>query len=371
MSRKFWVVRHPPVAARPVTATRLGVRVKVLYIGGTGTISSACVAESVRRGLDVHVLNRGRTSRRRPLPEGVTSLTADVRDHDALRRVLAASAYDCVVDFLGFTAGDAAAMVDLLDGHTAQYVYISSASIYHKPVRRAPITESTTRRNPYLAYARDKIAAEDVLRRAYDERDFPVTIVRPSHTYDDAHPPLPGDWTAWDRVARGDAIVVPGDGTNLWTLTHADDFAVGLVGLIGAWQAIGEDFHITSDEALTWNEIYEVIGRTAATPARLLHLPAEFLPRIAPDWFWSDLIVGDLQHTAVFDTTKIRRFVPSFRPVVTWPEGARRLHAWRSAHLEETRPDAATDAVLARLAEGHRLASAAVARLAPGQGDGS
>lgn len=344
---------------------------KVLYIGGTGTISSACVAESVRRGLDVHVLNRGTTARRRPLPEGVTSLTADVRDRDALRRALAGTTYDCVVDFLGFTAEDTAAAVDLLDGHTAQYIYISSASIYHKPVRRAPFTESTTRRNPYLAYARDKIAAEDILRRAYDERDFPVTIVRPSHTYDDAHPPLPGDWTAWDRVARGDEIVVPGDGTNLWTLTHADDFAVGLVGLIGAWQAVGEDFHITSDEALTWNEIYEVIGRTAATPARLLHLPAEFLPVVAPDWFWSDLIVGDLQHTALFDTTKIRRFVPSFRPVVTWAEGARRLHAWRSAHPEETRPDAATDTVLARLAEGHRLASAAVARLAPGQGDGS
>ncbi|WP_405086255.1 NAD-dependent epimerase/dehydratase family protein [Microbispora sp. NBC_01389] len=340
---------------------------KVLYIGGTGTISSACVAESVRRGLDVHVLNRGRTTRR-PLPDGVTTLTADVRDGDALRRALAGRTYDCVVGFLDYGAEDAAATVDLLDGRIGQYVHIGSASVYHKPVRRAPFTESTARRNPYLAYARGKIAAEDVLRRAYEERGFPVTIVRPSHTYDDAHPPLPGEWTAWDRVARGDEIVVPGDGTSLWTLTHADDFAVGLVGLIGNWQAIGEDFHITSDEALPWNEIYEVVARTAGTTARLLHLPSEFLPVIAPDWFWSDLVVGDLAHTALFDTTKIRRFVPSFRPVVTWAEGARRLHAWRSARPDETRPDAGTDAVLARLAEGHRLAAAAVARLAPARG---
>lgn len=338
---------------------------KVLYIGGTGTISSACVAESARRGLDVHVLNRGRTARRRPLPEGVTTVTADVQDRDALSKALGGTTYDCVVDFLSYGAEDAAARVDLLAGRTAQYVHISSASVYHKPVRRVPIVESTARHNPYLAYARDKIAAEDVLRRAYEERDFPVTIVRPSHTYDDAHPPLPGEWTAWDRVARGDEIVVPGDGTSLWTLTHAEDFAVGLAGLIGNWQALGEDFHITSDEALTWDEIYGVIGRTAGTPARPVHLPAEFLPLVAPDWFWSDLILGDLAHTAVFDTTKIKRFVPSFRPVVTWADGARRLHAWRGAHPEETRPDEGTDAVLSRLVEGHRLAAAAVARLAP------
>ncbi|MEO3855368.1 NAD-dependent epimerase/dehydratase family protein [Acrocarpospora sp. B8E8] len=338
---------------------------KVLYIGGTGTISSSCVAESVRQGHDVYVLNRGRTSGRRPLPDGVTPITGDVQDPESVRAALAGTAFDSVVNFLSFGAKDAEAAVDLLDGRIGQYVHISSASIYHKPVRQWPITESTTRRNPYLAYARDKIAAEDVLHRAYEERDFPVTVVRPSHTYDDAHPPLPGDWTAWDRVARGDELVVPGDGTSLWTLTHARDFAVGLAGLIGNWQAIGEDFHITSDEALTWNEIYGIIARTSGTPARLLHLSSEFLPKVAPDWFWSDLIVGDLAHSAVFDNSKIKRFVPAFRPTTTWSEGARRLHDWRSAHLEQTRRDPATDAVLARLVEAHRTAVAALTPLAP------
>ncbi|MEO3808298.1 NAD-dependent epimerase/dehydratase family protein [Sphaerisporangium sp. B11E5] len=338
---------------------------KVLYIGGTGTISSSCVAESVRQGHDVHVLNRGRTSGRRPLPDGVTTITADVQDAGSVRRALAGETFDSVVNFLSYGAKDAEAMVDLLDGRVGQYVHISSASIYHKPVRKVPITESTTRHNPYLAYARDKIAAEDALHRAYEERDFPVTIVRPSHTYDDANPPLPGDWTAWDRIARGDELVVPGDGTSLWTLTHAKDLAVGLAGLTGNWQAIGEDFHITSDEALTWDGIYDAIARTSGRTARLLHLPSELLPKVAPDWFWSDLIVGDLAHSAVFDNSKIRRFVPAFRPTVTWSEGARRLHAWREAHPEQTRPDPTTDAVLARLVTAHRTAVSALAPLAP------
>jgi len=338
---------------------------KVLYIGGTGTISSACVAESVREGQDVHVLNRGRTASRRPLPDGVTTITGDVQDPESTHRALAGATYDCVVDFLSYNAKDASAMVDLLADRPGQYIHISSASIYHKPVRKSPFVESTPRHNPHLPYARDKIASEDVLRRAYEERDFPVTIVRPSHTYDDARPPLPGDWTAWDRIVRGDELVVPGDGTSLWTITHARDFAVGLVGLIGNWQALGEDFHITSDEVLSWNEIYEVIARVAGTRARLLHLPSEFLPIVAPDWFWSAGILGDLSHSAVFDNTKIKRFVPAFRPTITWPAAARQLLAWRAAHPEETRPDSETDAVLARLVEAHRLAAAAVSSLAP------
>ncbi|MFG1706284.1 NAD-dependent epimerase/dehydratase family protein [Nonomuraea sp. M3C6] len=338
---------------------------KVLYIGGTGTISSSCVAESVRQDMDVHVLNRGRTAGVRPLPDGVTTITGDVQDPESMRQALDGASYDCVVNFLSYDAKDASAAVDLLAGRTGQYIHISTASMYHKPVRRVPFVESTTRHNPYLTYAQEKIAAEDVLRRAYEERDFPVTIVRPSHTYDDARPPLPGDWTAWDRIVRGDELVVPGDGTSLWTLTHAEDFAVGLAGLIGNWQAIGEDFHITSDEALTWNEIYDIIGRTAGTRARLLHLPSEFLPVVAPDWFWSNLIIGDLSHSAVFDNTKIKRFVPSFRPAITWPAGARRLLEWRAGHAEHARPNPETDALLGRLVEGHQAAVAAVAKLAP------
>ncbi|MBO3751159.1 NAD-dependent epimerase/dehydratase family protein [Streptosporangiaceae bacterium NEAU-GS5] len=336
---------------------------KVLYIGGTGTISSACVTESVRQGMDVHIVNRGQTSARRPVPDGVTTIVGDVQDGESVSRAVGATAYDCVIDFLSYTAEDAMRSVKVLAGRTAQYIHISSASIYHKPIRTAPIVESTARHNPYLPYAQDKIAAEDVLLRAYAERDFPVTIVRPSHTYDDAQPPLPGDWTTWDRVARGAAMVVPGDGTNLWTLTHAADFAVGLVGLIGNGPAVGEDFHITSDEALPWNEIYGAVARASGTSALLLHLPSEFLPVIAPDWSWTNGIIGDLQHTALFDNTKIRRYVPAFRPVITFAEGARRLAAWRTRHPEWTRPDPGTDSILDRLVEGHRLARAALAPL--------
>jgi nucleoside-diphosphate-sugar epimerase len=339
---------------------------KVLYIGGTGTISAACVGESVRQGMEVHVLNRGRTARR-PLPPEVTRVVADVAEPGSVRAALAGGDYDAVVDFLSFTAADATAAVDLLAGHCGQYVHISSASIYHKPVRRVPFVESTTRHNPYLRYARDKIAAEDALRRAYDERGFPVTIVRPSHTYDDAHPPLPGDWTAWHRVVRGDELCVPGDGTSLWTLTHASDFAVGLVGLLGDGQAVGEDFHITSDEALSWNEIYEIIGRAVGTPARLVHLPSEFLPGLVPDWYFIDGIIGDLQYSAVFDNTKIRRYVPAFRPTVTWSAGARRLAEWQRAHPEQSTSDPATEARLARLVEAHHAAAAAVRALTAAQ----
>jgi nucleoside-diphosphate-sugar epimerase len=166
-------------------------------------------------------------------------------------------------------------------------------------------------------------------------------------------------------VLRGDEVCVHGDGTSLWTLTHATDFAVGLVGLIGAGPAIGEDFHITSEEALGWNEIYAAVGRAVGTPARLVHLPSEFLPILASDWFWVDGILGDLQYSAVFDNTKIRRYVPAFRPTITWAAGARRLHDWQRGHPEQTGPDAATDALLARLVDGHHRAAAALRALAP------
>ncbi|TDO51640.1 nucleoside-diphosphate-sugar epimerase [Kribbella sp. VKM Ac-2527] len=337
---------------------------KVLYVGGTGTISWSCVAESARQGADVYVLNRGRAHKRR-LPEGVKHLTADVQDGDAVLAAVGDTQFDSVVNFLSFGEKDAAAAVELWSGRTAQYIHVSSASIYHKPVHRVPIVESTPRHNLFLEYARDKIAAEEVLAGAYEESAFPVTIVRPSHTYDDAHPPLPGAWTAWDRIARGAELVVPGDGTSLWTLTHAADFAVGLVGLVGNWGAIGESFHITSDEVLTWDDIYDSVARVSAVPARLLHLSSELLPVLAPDWLWSTLILGDLAHSAVFDNAKIRRFVPAFRPAITWSEGVRRLAGWRDQHPEETRPDPSTDAVLDRLVLGRHRAAEVLAELAP------
>jgi nucleoside-diphosphate-sugar epimerase len=333
---------------------------KVLYIGGTGTISASCVARSVAEGTEVHILNRGRNPNGRPVPDEVSVHVADVHDVDAVADALAGHQFDCVVDFLSFDEKDAAAAVQLWAGRTAQYIQISSASIYHKPVHRVPFVESTLRHNPHLPYARSKIAAENVVRAAYEELQFPATIVRPSHTYDDARPPLPGDWTAWDRLVRGDEVVVPGDGTNLWTITHASDFAVGLVGLVGNYQAIGEDFHITSEEVLPWDEIYRSIATAAGAECRLLHLPTELISVVAPEWMWTPLFAGDLGHSALFDNSKIRRFVPAFRPVVTWPQGARRLAAWRIGHPGSTRPDPETDAIMGRLVRARHVAAAAI-----------
>ncbi|WP_394552806.1 NAD-dependent epimerase/dehydratase family protein [Agromyces sp. MMS24-JH15] len=337
----------------------------VLYLGGTGTISASCVRRSVAAGMQVAVLNRGRNQRGRDLPAEVELLTGDITDDASVVAALGDRRFDAVVNFLSYGAEDAARMADLFTGRTRQYVYISSASIYRKPVLQTPIVESAARSNPYLQYARDKLAAEDVLMRRFADDGFPVTIVRPSHTYDEANPPLPGDWTIVDRIARGDEIVVHGDGTSLWTLTHADDLAQGLVGLLGDQRAVGEAFHITSDEVYTWNQIYTLIADALGVEARLVHVPSEFYPLAAPDWFWSDLILGDLAHSAVFDNAKIRRYVPGFAPVVPFHRAARQMVRWRAEHPVETGPDPVVEGYVDRLLRGYHVSREAFAALAP------
>jgi nucleoside-diphosphate-sugar epimerase len=322
---------------------------RTLFIGGTGAISASCVRLSVETGMEVTVLNRGRNGVQRELPAAVTHLVADVNDEDAVKSVLDGLEFDSVVNFLSYDAEDASRWVARLHGRARQYVHISSASIYGKPVLRTPIVESTAVHNRFLEYARAKLRAERTLQLAFLEEGFPVTIVRPSHTYDDAQPPLPGGWTAVERMARGAEIPVHGDGTSLWTLTHAEDFAQGLVGLLGNTAAIGEVFHITGDDVLTWDRIYTVVAEALGVRAKLVHLASELFPVVAPDWFWSDLIVGDLSHSAVFDNAKIRRFVPGFAPKLTFQRGASRLARWRMEHPGSTGPDPVADAVLDRL----------------------
>jgi nucleoside-diphosphate-sugar epimerase len=342
-----------------------GERLKVLYVGGTGTISASCVRASVAGGAQVSVLNRGRSASLRPLPGDVTAAYGDLADPESVRRALDGQDFDVVVDFLCFDATGARRAVELFRDRTRQYVFISSASIYHKPVRRVPITESTPRHNPFSSYSRAKIGAEEVLNAAYEAEEFPVTIVRPSHTYDDAHPPLPGDWTVVDRIVHGAEIVVPGDGTSLWTLTHSDDFAQGLAGLLGNPLVLGETFHITSDEVYTWNQIYETIAAAAGVPARLVHVPSDFLPLGAPDWFWSELILGDLQHSVILDNTKIRRYVPGFAPAITFGAAVPRMLRWREEHPAATRPDPQTTEVMDRLVRGYHRAAQVFTELAP------
>lgn len=330
---------------------------RVLYIGGTGTISASCVRLSVETGMRVSVLNRGRNTSGRAIPTEAETLVADVTDATALRAALGDRSFDAVVNFLSYDADDARRMVSIFGPRTRQYVHISSGSIYAKPVWQVPISESTpTALNPHLEYAQQKWYAERALFEAYQSGGFPLTVVRPSHTYDDANPPLPGGWTAVERIARGAEIPVHGDGTSLWTLTHAEDFAQGLVGLLGNPRALGETFNITGPDVYTWDEIYTIVGNALGVPVRLVHVASEMYPLVAPEWFWSGEMVGDIGHSAVFDNTKIRTFVPGFAPRLTFHRAAARMVQWRAAHPESTRGTAEEDAILTRIVDAYHAA---------------
>jgi len=338
---------------------------RVLYVGGTGTISWSCVRASAQRGDAVAVLNRGTGASPRPLPGGLDVLHADIHDVAAASQVLGDRQFDAVVNFTSFTAQHAEECVKIFSGRTAQYVHISTAALYRKPPRQLPYRESTVRHSPGSRYATEKLQAEDVLLAAFAAEGFPVTIVRPSHTYDDAKPPLPGDWTIVDRIARGAEIAVPGDGTSLWTVTHAEDFAVGLTGLLGNSGAIGEAFHITSDFVYSWNEIYEIVASALGVRARLVHVPTDLLALAAPDWRWTELIAGDLQYSVILDNSKISGYVPEFSPRISFDQGARRFAAWRSANRDVTRADPVVNAVQDRLVGGYHEAAKVFSGLAP------
>lgn len=337
-----------------MTATSLSGLLSVLFIGGTGTISTSCVRRAVADGLDVSVLNRGRNDRGRSLPDQVSWLQADIGDRGSFEAALEGRTFDVVVNFLSFTVEDARLAVELLRDRVGQYVHISSASIYRKPIPALPIVESTLRDNPFVAYSRDKIAVEDFLMDEFRRTGFPVTIVRPSHTYDETNPPVPGGWTVVERMLRGDEIVVHGDGTSLWTLTHASDFAVGLVGLLGDARAIGEDFHITSQDIHTWHQIYTLLADSFGVTANLVHVPSEFWVLTAPDWLWSQEALGDLGHSAVFDTSKLESLVPNFRPSRTFPREVRKIARWYGEHRDPALVDDDADEIFDRLARGHR-----------------
>ncbi len=302
---------------------------KILYIGGTGIISSACSTLSLERGVELYLLNRGRTQSIRPVPDGACVLNGDIRDPESARRALASHTFDVVVDWVAFTPEHVQADVDLLRGRTGQYIFISSASAYQTPPSSQPVTESTPLDNPYWQYSRDKIACEELLVRAYRAEKFPATIVRPSHTYDRTELPCHGGWTVVDRMRRGQPVIVHGDGTSLWTLTDHRDFAKGFVGLQGNVHSIGESFHITSDEWLTWNQIYHLLGQAAGVEPRLVHVPSEFIAAYDP--VWGDSLLGDKAHSMLFDNTKIKRLVPDFICTRNFSRGAREMIAWHDA----------------------------------------
>ena len=305
----------------------------ILFIGGTGVISAAAARRAVDVGHRLTILSRGNESLR-PAPEGAEVVRADIRDTASVRAALGDRTFDVVVDFVAFTADHVAADIGLFAGRTSQYVFISSASAYQKPPARLPIRESTPLRNPFWQYSRDKIAAEDLLVRAYREAGFPATIIRPSHTYDRTMIALTGGWGDIARMRAGKPVVVHGDGTSVWTLTHSSDFAKGLVGLLGLPQSVGDSFTITSDEYLPWNEIYEIFARAAGAPApRLVHIASDTIAAVAPDL--GPGLLGDKSHSVIFDNSKVRALVPEFICTVPFALGARQVIGWYDANPDQ------------------------------------
>ena len=302
---------------------------RVLFLGGTGNISTACVEQAVARGHEVGILTRGQ----RPSPFGprVEVLHGNRDDAASLGRA-AEGRWDAVVDFIAYTPAQVDAATSAFAGRTGQYVFISTVATYDKPNAPLPFTEDAPLANPFWEYARLKIACEERVRKAHRERSLPITIVRPSYTYGPTWIPSGfggQDYTVVDRMRRGLPVVCHGDGTALWGMTHSSDFAVGLVGLLGHPAAIGEAFHVTTDEVLTWNTIYETIARAAGVEARLVHVPSTLIAALVPDRGAS--LLGDKAHSSIFDNSKVRRLVPEFQPKVAFAEGVTRSIAWFDA----------------------------------------
>lgn len=310
---------------------------KLLFIGGTGNISSACSELALQRGHELFILNRSISSMH-PLPEGATLLKGDIHGDEAhLASLVEGHRFDAVVDYIAYTLDDIERDLRLLRGKTDQFVFISSASAYQKPPRSYLITEETPLENPYWEYSRDKIICENRLMQVYREEGFPVTIIRPSHTYGHSQIPFAVSswrhpWTVVDRMKRGQKVIAPGDGTSLWVLTWSGDFAKGLVGLLGNPKAIGEAFQITSDEVLSWGQIYLEAYRALGLEPNLVHIPSNLMAVYWPQATGS--LIGDKANSVVFDNSKIRSFVPDFVCEVTWAEGVRHSLSWFEVHPE-------------------------------------
>jgi len=334
---------------------------KVLFIGGTGNISTAVTDLAAARGIDLTLLRRGQ--RAADLPASVHTITADIADEAAVAQALGNQTFDAVVDWIAFTTADIDRDIRLFRGRTKQFIFISSASAYQKPVGCYLITESTPLANPFWQYSRDKIACEEHLIQAWREEGFPITIVRPSLTYGDTQIVLAVNswqqsWTAVYRMRRGKKVIVPGDGSSLWVITHNSDFAQGFVGLLGHRQAIGHAFHITSDEAMTWDQYYRITAQAAGVEAQLVHIPSDFISACIPDEVGS--LTGDKAVSVVFDNSKIKRFVPGYCAKVPFAQGIEKTIAWFDADprrkLIDENANAAWDKIIAAYESGLQTA---------------
>ncbi len=318
-----------------------------LFIGGTGTISAAItrlVATDAQWQL--YVLNRG--NRTDALPHNVKTIQADINDVEDVRSQIAGLRFDCVVDFIGMRPEHVERDFQLFRHVTSQYIYISSASAYNKPARSHIINEGTSLANPYWEYSRLKIACEEVLMQHYRHDGFPVTIVRPSHTYDERKLPVGvhgghGSWQVARRMLAGKPVIIQGDGTSLWTLTHNTDFARAFVGLMGNTHALGEAFQITSDESLTWNQIYQIIADSLGVPLKAYHVASDFLAAVS-DYDYRGGLLGDKANTVVFDNTKLKHAVPGFQATVRASDGLRATVSHILSHPEHQLADPGFDA---------------------------
>lgn len=308
---------------------------KVLFIGGTGNISNACSKLAIQQGIELYHLNRGKI--KSDATDGITSLQADIKNKQQVLSAIKELTFDVVVNFIAFTPEDIKQDIEIFTGRTKQYIFISSASVYQKVGGHPVITESTPLYNPYWDYSRDKIACEELLNEEYRKNGFPITIVRPSLTYDTVIPVAIGSWTDYtiiDRIKKGKEVIIHGDGTSLWTITHSIDFAQAFVGLLGHQQAIGHAFHITSDELLTWNQIYNAVAEAAGAELKAVHIASDFICEVADTFGWEWMrgnLLGDKAVSTIFDNTKIKRFVPEFNATIPFKKGIKKTVEWFEA----------------------------------------
>jgi nucleoside-diphosphate-sugar epimerase len=322
---------------------------KILFIGGTGVISSASLQLAAERGLEISIFVRGKSSAKRPVPDSITVYQGNANQPGELDALLDEHSFDVVVNWIAYRGDQVRRDIQLLRGRVRQYVFISSASAYQKPVRRLPITENPPLENPFWEYSRNKIDCERILIEAYQQDQFPVTIIRPSHTYDKTLLPFQGAYTVVERLIQGKPVVVHGDGTSLWTLTHHADFARGFVPLLGHPEAVGEAFQITSDQILTWNQIFEITAKAFGGSFNPVFIPSTVIARFDPDWGAG--LLGDKMYSVIFDNTKIRTLVPDFQAEIPFQAGVQEIADWyQQPANQQTDPE--FDALLDKLTGG-------------------
>ena len=319
---------------------------KVLFIGGTGIISSACSKLAIEKGIDLYHLNRGQSKNKPPI-EGVKHLYADIRQPETVKTAIENQTFDCIVDWIAFTPEHIRTDIELFSGKTEQFIFISSASAYQTPVTSLPITEKTPLDNPFWQYSRDKIACEELLKGAWKSSGFPYTIVRPSHTYDKTSLPFEGGFTVLKRILDEKPVAMFGDGTSIWTFTNHRDFAKGLVGLIGNKKAIAEDFHITNNELLSWNMIYDTMAALLGKKLKKVFVPSDIFARYNKEM--GDSVLGDKMYSSIFDNSKIKSAVPDFECTIPFAEGIKEVVDWYMSHLDEFMIDPIIDAAFDKM----------------------